>query len=106
MKRIRRIYEQIDKKLILNAIGFLIAFSIFANGISNISKETENKQTETLYIAISRNIAHYYASQGCYPESLDALEAHYKILYDRDKYFVDYQILGSNVFPDITIIEK
>lgn len=95
-----------DKKLVLTIACFLVLFIVFVFGISNISAETENQQSQTLHSAISRNIAHYYASYGCYPESLEELESHYEILYDHDKYFVDYQILGSNIFPDVTIIEK
>ena len=47
-----------------------------------------------------------YAANGFYPESLEYLKEHYHISYDTDKYFVDYQALGENIFPDITIIEK
>ncbi|WP_242847353.1 hypothetical protein [Dorea sp. D27] len=56
--------------------------------------------------AVSRGIAHCYAIEGAYPESLQYLEAHYGLIYDKDRFFIDYQILGSNIMPDVTIIDK
>jgi len=61
---------------------------------------------ETLQRAITRGITHCYATQGHYPESLEELHKTYGITYDEDLYFVDYQVLGKNIYPDVTIIEK
>lgn len=44
--------------------------------------------------------------RGAYPESLRYLEEHYGLIYDEDRFFIDYQILGSNIMPDVTIIDK
>ena len=85
---------------------FILAFSAFTFGINKISEETEQTQKESLTQAISRGVAHCYATNGYYPESLDYLKIHYGITYDSEKFFIDYQILGENSFPDITIIEK
>lgn len=93
-------------KLLLSVSLFLMIFFGFSIGISNVSKETSAKQTESLQLAISRSIAHCYASKGYYPENLEYLQEHYGIHYDTDKYFIDYQVLGENIFPDVTIIEK
>lgn len=89
------------------AIGvFALVFGLFLAGISSASHKVSSEQTEALEKAVSRSIAHCYASEGRYPESLEYLEEHYGITYDEDKYFIDYQILGQNLFPDVTIIEK
>jgi hypothetical protein len=61
---------------------------------------------ESLSAAIQRSIIHCYATEGHYPESLDALIEEYNIQYDSDRFFVDYQVLGENIMPDVTIIDK
>ena len=53
-----------------------------------------------------RNITYCYAVEGAYPESLDYLKENYGLTYDENLFFVDYHIDGSNIFPDITIIER
>ena len=93
-------------KFIASILLFVVIFIGFSFGISNVSNETTEKQGESLELAISRGVAHCYATEGFYPENLDYLIEHYGITYDQDKYFVDYNVLGENMFPDITIIEK
>ncbi len=93
-------------KLIASILLFVVIFAVFSFGITNVSRETSEKQSESLELAISRGVAHCYASEGFYPENLDYLIENYGITYDTDKYFVDYNVLGENMFPDITIIEK
>lgn len=90
----------------LSAVLFLSLFGAFVLGISQVSQETKAKQAESLRQAISRGIVHCYAAEGHYPESLEYLTQHYNIHYDTDSFFVDYQVLGENIFPDVTILEK
>jgi hypothetical protein len=87
-------------------ILFLVTFCAFYLGLNQIAQSTESIQKQTLHQAISRGIAHCYATEGHYPENLEYLLDTYGIRYDTDKYFIDYQILGQNIFPDVTIIEK
>lgn len=94
------------KKQFFSVALFLFIFLAFLLGISNISQKTTAQQAASLKQAISRSIAHCYATEGHYPESLTYIQEHYGISYNPDKYFVDYQVLGENLFPDITIIEK
>lgn len=55
---------------------------------------------------IKPRIVYCYATEGTYPESLEDLKAHYGLTYDEDLFFVDYQTVGANIYPDVTIIEK
>ena len=93
-------------KPFLSIAVFTAVFFLFVAGIGKTSAETTEKHTETLKLAISQSIAHCYATEGRYPESLEYLKAHYGIHYDSEKYFVDYLVLGENIFPDVTVIEK
>ena len=45
-----------------------------------------------------------YALEGFYPEDLEYLETHYGLSYDSEKYVISYEVIGSNLMPDVTII--
>jgi ABC-type uncharacterized transport system involved in gliding motility auxiliary subunit len=87
-------------------ILFLCAGILFCTGILRLSHETDANEKEILYAATWRSIIHCYSMDGRYPESLDELIEKYGIQYDTDKFFIDYQALGSNLMPDVTIIDK
>lgn len=106
MERFYHNHSRSQVKQIASIIIFAAFFCMFFLGISNVSTKTDEKQSESLELAISRGIAHCYATNGYYPEDLAYLTEHYGIIYDTDKYFVDYTVLGENIFPEVTIIEK
>jgi len=93
-------------KQIISIGIFLLLFGAFGYGISNVSRQTSASERDALEQAISRGITRCYASEGSYPESLSYLKEHYGIQYDSERYFIDYQVLGENIFPDVTIIPK
>ena len=104
-----RFYHSNSRSYVKYAASFILFaafFAIFFLGISNVSTKTDEKQAESLELAITRGIAHCYATEGHYPEDLSYLVSHYGISYDSNKYFVDYTVLGENIFPEVTIIEK
>lgn len=80
--------------------------SAFISGIDSFSDSTRRHQKESLERALNRSIVYCYATEGTYPESLEDLKAHYGLTYDEDLFFVDYQTVGANIYPDVTIIEK
>ena len=92
---------------ILLSFGFFFVI-LFAcmSGLSQISAQTDEEELASLEEAIHKSVAHCYAVEGYYPESLEYLKEEYGISYDSDKYFIDYQIWGENIMPDITIIKK
>ena len=47
-----------------------------------------------------------YAAEGIYPPDLAYLEEHYGIQIDESRYTVYYDIFGSNLMPDITVLEN
>ena len=61
---------------------------------------------ENLQQAIRRSAVHCYAVEGSYPESLNYLKEHYGITYDPEKYIVDYEIIGSNLMPDVKVFAR
>lgn len=82
-----------------------ILFGFFA-AVNSVSQSTSAEQQENLEQAIRRSIVQCYIAEGAYPESLDYLEANYPIFYDKHTFFIDYQPIGENIMPEITIIKR
>ncbi len=63
-------------------------------------------EKQMLEDALKRDITHCYALEGAYPRDLDYIKGHYGLMYDSSKYIVNYQNIGSNIFPTFSIIER
>ncbi|MBR5944448.1 MAG: hypothetical protein IKZ94_05815 [Lachnospiraceae bacterium] len=94
------------RKLSLPLIAFIALFILFIRGISSVSETTVDKQKESLTTARNRSITQCYAVEGTYPPSLDYIEKHYGLTYDHDRFFVDYQVYGANMYPTVTVLTK
>lgn len=81
----------------------IVGFVIFSNKMSE-SNSVHNKTF--LENALNRSITQCYALEGTYPPNLDYLKTNYGLVYDSNHYFVDYTYIGSNLRPDVTIIER
>ncbi len=95
-----------SKNLMISITGFLVVAILFWAGTSLVSDRTDSRQAEILQDAINRGIAHCYAMEGSYPESLQYLKDNYGLIYDEERFFIDYQALGSNMMPDVTVIDR
>lgn len=93
-------------KFLLSVCVFLLLLVLFVQGISSLSTSTRRRQKESLEDAIMRDITYCYTLEGSYPESLEYLKEHYGLTYDEDLFFVDYRVLGANILPDVTILER
>jgi hypothetical protein len=79
--------------------------AVFLLGVNYVSTSSVDGQLESLENAISRDVAQCYAVEGTYPPNIDYLYDHYGLTYNEDLFFVDYQYIGSNIYPDITILQ-
>lgn len=86
--------------LLVLVLGGFIAFS------GSFSDTNLSYEKDLLQKALDRSITQCYALEGTYPSNLEYLEEHYGLTYNKDHFFVDYQYIGGNLRPDITIIEK
>lgn len=85
----------------LTILGILLLFFI---GTSQIGSSNIERQEESLSSAISRDVVQCYSLEGIYPPSLEYLEEHYGLVYDKKHFFVDYRPIASNIYPDVTIL--
>lgn len=92
------------RQLILPLLLFGCCLFFFLQGVSALSASTKDSYTASLRQAILRSAVHCYSIEGRYPESLAYLKEHYGIRWDETRYLVDYEIISSNLRPDVTII--
>lgn len=85
---------------------FLLTVVLFWAMMQDLSQNSVQRQRLQLQDALERGIITCYTLEGRYPESLDYLKKNYPLHYNEELFFVDYQIQGANMLPDITIIER
>lgn len=98
--------ERSPRRLLLSVALFVLVLSLFCYSADTLSERTAQEQKETLETALQRAAVYCYSIEGAYPEDLEYLERNYGITYDKNQFFVDYQVLGTNLMPDITVIER
>lgn len=91
---------------IASVVFFLGVLWAFIAGLNSLSGITARQESEGLRNSILRGAVHCYALEGFYPDSLAYLEDHYGLEYDKDKYLVSYEIIGSNLMPGVTVITR
>lgn len=101
--------HQIKKKNVagttmISAGLFILIFVVFLFAVSKASSGSVYEQRQSLSDAIDRAIIQCYVTEGRYPESFEYLQKNYGIIYDEEQFRVDYVIYGSNMRPDVTII--
>lgn len=89
---------------IISIVIFAAVMVLFFLAVDATGKSSIRKQKESLENAIARDIVQCYAIEGRYPPSLEYIEEHYGLIYDKDTFFVDYMPIASNLYPDVTVI--
>ena len=100
------IKKRIKESVNLPILFFIVVIALFVMGIAFISDTSGRDQKDILTDAVNKDIVHCYAIEGYYPPSLDYIEDHYGLVYDRSKYTIDYNPIGDNIYPDFTVLEK
>ena len=85
---------------------FVVVMALFFGGVSFLSNSSLRDEKGILEKAINRDVVHCYAVEGFYPPSISYIEEHFGLEYDHEKYLVDYESIGNNIFPNIMIIER
>lgn len=88
---------------VLLLVLVLTFFMVFADSFSRSNLEHEKT---ILQNALNRTITQCYALEGSYPYNLAYLEEHYGLTYNKEHFFIDYQYIGGNLRPDVTVIER
>lgn len=98
--------KRIFSSFTISIVIFVAIIVFFIYGISAVSNSSVVNDQEILAKAIDRDIVHCYCVEGMYPPSVKYMQDHYGLIYDEDKFIVDYEYIGSNIIPKVTIIRK
>lgn len=108
MNRFDPNYSAVGEKIAfwLPIAAFAIPIALFLGGVNSVGSTTDAKQLEGLKTALARSISQCYAVEGRYPEDLQYLKEHYGLTYDETAFLVDYDSLGGNLIPEVTVLKK
>ena len=84
----------------------IAALFILAAASDHMNSGNLTQEKEIVTTALSRSITQCYALEGFYPPDLNYVCDHYGFTYNKDRFFIDYQYIGSNLPPDVTVIER
>lgn len=90
--------------LIFTTTFFIIVFSTFIFSTNKMDASSYDSQKNHLQETIQKEIAQCYALEGTYPPSLAYLQEHYGLVYNQELFYVDYVAIGSNIYPDVSVI--
>lgn len=99
----KRTAPHLLRRFAVSAFVFCCIAVFLLFGSSRVQKTADDSQAESLRLAIVRSAVQCYAVEGAYPESLDYIREHYGITWNTDRYLVNYEIIGSNLMPDVTV---
>ena len=87
----------------LAVIVILLFFFTFISGVKEGQRELARTQIEE---TVRRTALTCYALEGAYPPDLEYMNNRYGLGFDEERYQVYYDVYGSNLMPDITVLEK
>lgn len=102
----KRSYFKRILSFFLPCVLFSAMLAWFIVATLNASSSTEKRELSALETNIENGITMCYAVEGSYPVDIEYLCEHYGLIYDREKYFIDYNRFASNIRPTVTILER
>lgn len=93
------------KKLVLYTAACAAALVLFFTGLGGTAQRQNQEGRRQLERALRRASLACYAAEGAYPPDLAYLEQRYGVQIDHSRYTVQYEVYGSNLAPDITVLE-
>lgn len=85
------------------ALGMLM-YALTA--ISNLNQGRDHQDRDQLEQSVRRSAVACYAAEGIYPPDVAYLQAHYGLQVDEGRFTVMYEVFGSNLMPNITVLER
>lgn len=91
-------------RLALSFVVLAAVLGALAIGSFSVSRTADIERVRALERAIHRSLVSCYAVEGAYPSDVAYLEEHYGLVIDHTKYVVDYETIGSNILPSVTVV--
>ena len=94
------------KKGIIYIILACLVLLVFSQAVGNLEAGRQAEGLAQLEEAVRRTAVTCYAAEGFYPPSVAYMQEHYGLQFDESAYIIHYQVLASNLMPDITVLER
>lgn len=98
MERKRRIVT------LIVIMAVIAGAAVFA--YSKAVNSAERHEKAAIKNAVISSAVQCCSIEGNYPQDLEYLKTNYGLQIDEDKYIVVYEAVGSNVMPQVTVLEK
>lgn len=83
-----------------------VVLIFFLSAVANLAKGSAEEDRQRLEDVVRRAAVACYAAEGIYPPDLEYLQTHYGLQINGGKYVVVYETIGSNLMPDIMVLER
>lgn len=91
---------------LLLTVLVILSLSIFLQAVSHIENRNTLEDRKQLEDTLSKAVVACYSIEGAYPPSIDYLVETFGIRYNTNKYIIQYEYHGSNILPDITVLDR
>lgn len=78
----------------------------FLIALADVQDSAARQGRQQLEDALRRGAVACYAAEGIYPPNVDYLVEHYGIQINEKRYAVFYEVVGENLMPQITVVER
>ncbi len=79
---------------------------VLIGGMENFGEDASEESLQLVEEAVQRAAIQCYAIEGSYPPDLHYLVRHYGLVLNEKAYFYHYEVLGSNLMPQIGVYER
>jgi len=93
-------------RTLFTALLALAVLLFFFTALHNLDEGRHEEGCRQLEQALRRSAVACYAAEGFYPPDLAYLRQHYGLRIDDARYAVFYEVYGSNLMPDITVLMR
>ena len=100
-KKQRKSFAPFFSPLLIAAMLFCFLYAL-----STLDEDRAVRDKQQLETALTRAAVACYAAEGVYPPDAAYLEEHYGIQINKKLYTVKYEVIASNLMPDITVLEN
>ena len=84
----------------------LAVIAFFVVGVTRLESGRQAQGKQQLEEAVRRTVVACYAVEGFYPPSVEYMQDRYALQYDQGRYVIRYEVVASNLMPEITVLEK
>lgn len=88
--------------IVLLLLFFLQAFV----GVGSLEGEADNQSIKMAEESIKKMAVQCYALEGSYPPDIAYLVSNYGLIVNEKEYFYYYEVIASNIMPNITVIRR